>query len=272
MSDSSAMRSRTCSPKPRASRSYISVVRPTAQPLLTSPSTWRSCTRTLSKKTSLNSASPVICLSGFTVTPGVLHVEQEVRDALVLGRVGIGAGQQHHPVGHVGERRPHLLAVDDVVVAVLHRPRLQRGQVGAGVGLRVALAPDLLAGEDLRRVALLLLLGAVRDDRRARPCRRRGRSGSAALSASAISSCRIISSTNVSPWPPYSLRPGDADEAAVEELAAATARTNSYASARGTSVAPSAFHSGGMLALSHERTRSRNACWSGVSVKSTGPS
>ena len=70
MSDSSVMRSRTCRPKPSASRSYISVVRPTAQPLLTPPRIWLSCTRTLSKKTSLNSASPVICLSGLTVTPG----------------------------------------------------------------------------------------------------------------------------------------------------------------------------------------------------------
>jgi hypothetical protein len=34
---------------------------------------------------------------------GRVHVEQEVGDALVLRRIGIGAGQQHHPVGHVGE-------------------------------------------------------------------------------------------------------------------------------------------------------------------------
>ncbi len=66
---SSVMRSRTCSPKPSASRSYISVVSPTCQPPLTSPSTCDSCTRTLSKNTSLNSGSPVICTSGRTVTP-----------------------------------------------------------------------------------------------------------------------------------------------------------------------------------------------------------
>ena len=40
------------------------------------------------------------------------------------------------------------------------------GEVGAGAGLGEALAPDLLGREDLREVALLLLVGAVRDDRR----------------------------------------------------------------------------------------------------------
>ena len=68
---SRAMRSRTCSPKPRASRSYIRVVSPTAQPLSSPPRICDSGIRTLSKYTSLNSASPVSCLSGFTVTPGL---------------------------------------------------------------------------------------------------------------------------------------------------------------------------------------------------------
>ena len=45
-------------------------------------------------------------------------------------------------------------------------PRAHGGEVGAGVGLGEALAPDLLGGEDLREVRLLLLLGAVRHDRR----------------------------------------------------------------------------------------------------------
>src|SRR5581483_7094267 len=39
--------------------------------------------------------------------------------------------------------------------------------VGARVGLREALAPDLLGGQDLRQVSALLLVGAVRHDRRA---------------------------------------------------------------------------------------------------------
>jgi hypothetical protein len=55
---------------------------------------------------------------------GSVHIQQEVGDALVLGRLGVGPGQQHHPVGDVGQRRPHLLAVDDPVLAVPHRPGL----------------------------------------------------------------------------------------------------------------------------------------------------
>ena len=38
-------------------------------------------------------------------------------------------------------------------------PRAHRGEVGARVRLGEALAPDLLGGEDLREVRLLLLLG-----------------------------------------------------------------------------------------------------------------
>ena len=64
------------------------------------------------------------------------------------------------------ERRPDLLAVDDEDVAAPLGARARGGEVGAGVRLGEALAPDLLGGEDLLEVARLLLLGAVRDDRR----------------------------------------------------------------------------------------------------------
>ena len=59
----------------------------------------------------------------------------------VLGRVGIGAGQQEDVVGELGLGGPHLLAVDDPLVAVELGPRLQRGQVAAGVGFGEPLAP-----------------------------------------------------------------------------------------------------------------------------------
>ena len=67
----------------------------------------------------------------------------------------------------VGDGAPDLLAVEDVVVAVLHRARAQRSEVGARFRLGVALAPDVGAGEHAGQPALLLLLGAVDDDRRA---------------------------------------------------------------------------------------------------------
>ncbi len=96
-----------------------------------------------------------------------VHVDEEVGEPLVLRDARVGAGEQHHPVGDLREAGPDLLAVDDVVVAVPHGPGLERREVRARVGLGVALAPDLLAGEDLLEVALLLGVGPVGDDRRA---------------------------------------------------------------------------------------------------------
>ena len=46
-------------------------------------------------------------------------------------------------------------------VAVLHRARAEAGEIRARGGLGEELAPDLLAGQGLRRVALLLRLRRV---------------------------------------------------------------------------------------------------------------
>ena len=61
-------------------------------------------------------------------------------------------------------RDPGLLAGDLVGVAVLHRARLERGEVGAGVGLGEDGGRQHLAGRDLRQVLALLLVGAVVED------------------------------------------------------------------------------------------------------------
>ena len=51
---------------------------------------------------------------------GRRHVEEEHADPRVLGRVGVGAGEQQAPVGgRVGVARPDLLPVHDEVVAVV---------------------------------------------------------------------------------------------------------------------------------------------------------
>jgi hypothetical protein len=83
----------------------------------------------------------------------------------VLRCIGVGAGEQDPVVGELGEAVPHLLPVDDVLVAVEHRARAQRREVRAGAGLAVELAPQLVAAEDRVDVLLLLLLGAVRNQR-----------------------------------------------------------------------------------------------------------
>ena len=84
----------------------------------------------------------------------------------MLGHVGVGAGQQHPEVGVLATRGPHLLAVDDPLVAVLDGAGLQAGQVRTGLGLAEELTPGLLAGHDVAHVEVDLLLGAVGGDGR----------------------------------------------------------------------------------------------------------
>ena len=76
---------------------------------------------------------------------GGVHGDKEDGDAAVLGGVGVGAGEEEAELGALGVARPDLLTVDDVVVAVAHRPRLERREIGAGVGLAEPLAPDHVA-------------------------------------------------------------------------------------------------------------------------------
>ena len=97
----------------------------------------------------------------------LVHRHEQVGDAGVLGRVGVGAGEQEAVVGVLGLGGPDLLAVDDPLVAVELGLALQAGEVGAGVGLGEALAPRRLALEDAGEELLLLLLGPPLQDRRA---------------------------------------------------------------------------------------------------------
>jgi hypothetical protein len=52
----------------------------------------------------------------------------EDRETLVLGGIGVGPGGQPHVVGVLDRAGEDLLAVDHVLVAVAHGPRLERGQ------------------------------------------------------------------------------------------------------------------------------------------------
>src|SRR5205823_1051497 len=92
---------------------------------------------------------------------GRVHVDHEVREALVFRRVGIGARDEHPPARDVRERGPHLLSVHDPLVAVAHRTRREAGHVAAGAGFAEELAPDLFTGEERTQVALLLRVAAV---------------------------------------------------------------------------------------------------------------
>ena len=95
-----------------------------------------------------------------------VHVDDEHREALVLRLLGVGAHDDDAEARDVRERRPHLLAVDDPLVTVAHRARREARDVGARARLAEHLAPDLFAREQRAQVAALLLVAAVRDDRR----------------------------------------------------------------------------------------------------------
>ena len=82
----------------------------------------------------------------------LIHRHEQERDALVLRRVGVGAGEGEDVVGEVTGRGPDLLAVQHPLVAVEFGPEADVAEVGAGVGLGVALAPRVLAGQDPRQV------------------------------------------------------------------------------------------------------------------------
>ena len=99
---------------------------------------------------------------------GRLQIDQQHGDAGVARLcLRIGADQREHPVGEVAVGGPDLVAVDDEAVAVEHRAGRKAGEVGAGAGLGIALAPRHVAGEDARQVLRLLLGRAGVDDQRA---------------------------------------------------------------------------------------------------------
>jgi hypothetical protein len=78
----------------------------------------------------------------------------------------VGAAQDEDPVGVLRVGGPGLLPVEQEVVTLVFGAELERREIAAGVRLRVALAPDLLAREDLRQEALLLPLRAELHDQR----------------------------------------------------------------------------------------------------------
>ena len=101
--------------------------------------------------------------------PGVSMSMMSSEMPLCFGSVGIGAHVAEALLRDHRVRRPHLLAVDDEVVVEHLGARLQAGEVGAGVRLAHADAPDRVAADRGRRQRLLLVVAeleqARRDDR-----------------------------------------------------------------------------------------------------------
>src|SRR5580704_13753586 len=69
-------------------------------------------------------------------------------------------------------RGPHLLPIDDKMVAPVYRASAQAREIAAGIRLRIALAPQLVGAEDARQVPLFLLLRSPMNERRAQQVQR----------------------------------------------------------------------------------------------------
>src|SRR4029077_7373888 len=94
------------------------------------------------------------------------HVAQEVGQSSVLRHVRIGARHQDRHPSVVGGRGPHLLPVDDPVVAVAHRAGGERREIRSCAGFAEQLAVYVLTGIQGPKELSLLFLGADRDDGR----------------------------------------------------------------------------------------------------------
>ena len=106
---------------------------------------------------------------GRTVTPGASIGQTKYEMPECLATLGIGACEKDPESRHVRVGGPHLLAGDDPPVAVLGRPGPEPGQVGARCRLAEELAPDLLARQKRRKVAVLLLSSSGMHEGRACP-------------------------------------------------------------------------------------------------------
>ena len=185
-------------------RSFISVVSDTFQPSPTAPSRWLIRNHDVGEIDLVEFLHAVGLLDRPHLDAFALHVEEEHRQALVLGHVGIGAGDQQAVVGIMRARGPDLLAVDDPVVAVLFGAGAQARDVGAAGGLREQLAPDLLAGGELRQIMPLVLPRCHRPSRSARTCPRRSGTAASACRRRPLPAARSRVSIGVAPRPPYS--------------------------------------------------------------------
>ena len=99
------------------------------------------------------------------VDTGLLHVDHEIRQPLVLGRVPIGAGEQQAVVGMMRTGRPHLLSVDDPEISLQIRACGGAGEIGTAARLAEELAPGIFAGENTAQELLFLQIRSVLEQR-----------------------------------------------------------------------------------------------------------
>ena len=110
-----------------------------------------------SKNVSQNGDLPEISRIGFVETPGEAMSNSRKLMPSCFFALRVRADKAEDPIRLVGIRGPDLLAVDEVMVALVLGPGLQRSEIGAGTRFRIALAPADFAAHDLRQMYSLLL-------------------------------------------------------------------------------------------------------------------
>ncbi len=73
----------------------------------------------------------------------LIHGHEQERDAGVFGDIGVGPAEREDHVGVPAGGGPDLLAVDDPLVAVELGLAAEPGEIATGIGLGVALAPEV---------------------------------------------------------------------------------------------------------------------------------
>ena len=192
----------------------------------------------------------------------LLHVHQEVGEPAVLGRVRVRAGEQHAPLGVMRERRPDLLAGDDVLVALEHRAGLQatrgrspsraRRSPGTTSRPRTGSAPGSAPSGRRCRAR----------SRSARPSSGRARWPSAARASGRTPRTGSPARSASRPEPPYSVGHVRPAQPRSFNLRCQSRRNWNEASS------PSGSRPGWLSAI-HDRSVSRNSSSAGESVRST---
>ena len=94
---------------------------------------------------------------------GRLDIDQHEGNPLLALALGGGAHEAENLVGILAQRGPGFLAIDDVIIALADGAGLEAGEVGAGTGLGIALAPPIRAVENARQNVGFLLFGTEFD-------------------------------------------------------------------------------------------------------------
>ncbi|KAG5457778.1 MAG: hypothetical protein BJ554DRAFT_2128, partial [Olpidium bornovanus] len=110
----------------------------------------------------VRSALPHVYLLPAHGDAGGIRVDDEAREGPPGVCVQVSFGEEKVPVGHAAVGDPHLLAIDDPLVAFLDGARLDPGDVRTGDGLRDAVARH--EGRLRHAAEVLLLLGVVGSD------------------------------------------------------------------------------------------------------------